>query len=118
MNPRPILLVREPLYDDVRLHKTTAAVLEREGYLVLHCPSVAWDSMKVLAPCPFTRADVVALRAIADGERTRNGPDIEDAYELDSIAARIEGMLLVEGVLAGSTTDSTTGAETPPHDRG
>lgn len=54
---------------------------------------IVMDSMRVLAPCPFTDADVTALRSMAAHERREHGEAIDDAYTLDSIADRIQSLL-------------------------
>lgn len=96
MSPRPIVLVKEPLSSGQPLHGSTEHAISREGYFVLRCPEVAWNDVRVLTPCPFTNADVEALRAAVRQERAANGPDIADAYDLESIAERIAGMLATE----------------------
>lgn len=114
--PRPILLVKEEVEGEV-LHESVAAMLAREGYLVLCCGSETFDTLKVVAPCPFTQADVEKLRELANAlglvaakaevtavhgveEIARvafsdMGAEVEEAA-LRSIADRIAGMLAVE----------------------
>lgn len=93
MDARPILLVADPLASGIKMHYETAEHLAQAGYLVLHCKQEDFESLKVLAPAPFTDADVVALRSMAAAERRENGDAIDDAHILDSLADRIEAML-------------------------
>lgn len=93
MTPRPILLVADPLNGDIRLHHHTEAVLNREGYLVLRCPPDAMRDFRVLAPCPFTEADVAFLRLIAKVEERECGVGGGDSVVAFSLADRIEAML-------------------------
>jgi hypothetical protein len=94
VTPRPILLVRDPLAKDVRLHHHTEAVLNREGYLVLRCPPEAMGSMKVIAACPFTADDVAVLRKYSE-LLSDDGGGVQDSVSrtFASIADRIEAML-------------------------
>lgn len=87
MDPRPILLVKEPMADGSSMNVDLADTLAREGYFVLRCPGALFDDVKVLTPCPFTWADVETLRTVA------GVGDHQDEPALRSIAARIEGML-------------------------
>lgn len=82
---RPILLVADPLASGIKMHPHTAEHLAHEGYVVLHCKREDFQSLKVLAPCPFTADDVAALRGIAFA--------VKDSDILESIASRIEVML-------------------------
>ena len=90
MIPRPILLVKET-GDAPTMHESIAGMLSREGYIVLRCAPEQFGCLKVLAPCPFTEADVEALRAMK-----RAAPEEEDEAVLESIADRISGMLAQE----------------------
>lgn len=93
MEPRPILLVGDPLPSGGSLDGgTVSAMLSREGYIVLRCPPVDLRSFRVLAPCPFTQADVATLRLVGEvcGRHEMMHPSHLDA--LASIAARMEAM--------------------------
>jgi hypothetical protein len=91
MDPRPILLVKEPMADGSSMNVDVEGALKREGYFVLRCPGALFDDVKVLTPCPFTWADVETLREVVDtnGESRSN----EECAAIDSIRSRIEGML-------------------------
>lgn len=91
MHARPILLVRDPLAEGMVIHNEVKKALSDAGYFVLLAPPEAMDSMKVLAPCPFTEADVDVLRFIA-GERFPSNTT-DNGLVIRSIADRIAGML-------------------------
>lgn len=87
MEPRPILLVKQ--VEDVRVMSLDLEhMLVREGYLVITCAPEQFDTLKVLAPCPFTAADVFQVREAA---RSTEHPDLRPV--LESIASRMEQML-------------------------
>jgi hypothetical protein len=87
MIPRPILLVKSPACGGVPMHVDCEGALVREGYFVLHTDKL--DCMRVLAPCPFTQADVDTLKY-------PGGDPVALTVALDSIADRIAGLLAQE----------------------
>lgn len=92
MTPRPLLLVADAdAVEGRKLHGSAEQVIVREGYLVMHCDPEQLQMFKLLAPHPFTAADVAELRTVRD---YLHGEDARDtAARLTSIAERIEDML-------------------------